>query len=215
MAPSRDRHAQRFNGVAISERDAHHACFLKEFEMYFPKAAALMAVALLPIVATIAPASAAVIETFDFTLTGVAAQGQPAGVSGSGQITGTLQSDGSVMVTGITGTVDSLSITGLSHPLGEDQKIFPTGTEVVDGSGLGFTLSNGVTVGIFEDSFSLPANEFKDVISAVAPNDNGFGEFTVTAAVPEPSTWAMMILGFCGLVFMAYRRKNGTAVSLA
>jgi hypothetical protein len=28
------------------------------------------------------------------------------------------------------------------------------------------------------------------------------------AAVPEPSTWAMMILGFAGLGFMAYRRKN-------
>jgi hypothetical protein len=28
------------------------------------------------------------------------------------------------------------------------------------------------------------------------------------AAVPEPSTWATMILGFAGIVFMAYRRKN-------
>ena len=28
------------------------------------------------------------------------------------------------------------------------------------------------------------------------------------AAVPEPSTWAMMILGFFGLGFMAYRRKQ-------
>ena len=28
-------------------------------------------------------------------------------------------------------------------------------------------------------------------------------------AVPEPSTWAMMILGFCGIGFMTYRRKNG------
>jgi hypothetical protein len=35
------------------------------------------------------------------------------------------------------------------------------------------------------------------------------GQFTLTAAVPEPSTWAMMILGFSGLGFMAYRRKNG------
>jgi hypothetical protein len=33
---------------------------------------------------------------------------------------------------------------------------------------------------------------------------------TVTAAVPEPSTWAMMILGFLGVGFMAYRRKSGT-----
>jgi hypothetical protein len=31
---------------------------------------------------------------------------------------------------------------------------------------------------------------------------------TPTSAVPEPSTWAMMILGFLGLGWMAYRRKN-------
>jgi hypothetical protein len=38
----------------------------------------------------------------------------------------------------------------------------------------------------------------------------------MTAAVPEPSTWAMMILGFCGLGFMAYRRRqNGAALSVA
>jgi hypothetical protein len=30
----------------------------------------------------------------------------------------------------------------------------------------------------------------------------------ISAAVPEPSTWAMMILGFCGLGFIAYRKKR-------
>jgi hypothetical protein len=30
------------------------------------------------------------------------------------------------------------------------------------------------------------------------------------ASVPEPSTWAMMLVGFAGVGFMAYRRKNGT-----
>jgi len=39
-----------------------------------------------------------------------------------------------------------------------------------------------------------------------------FGE--LTAAVPEPSTWAMMILGFAGVGFMAYRRRN-QAVAIA
>jgi hypothetical protein len=28
------------------------------------------------------------------------------------------------------------------------------------------------------------------------------------SAVPEPSTWAMMILGFAGIGFIAYRRRN-------
>jgi hypothetical protein len=36
------------------------------------------------------------------------------------------------------------------------------------------------------------------------------------AAVPEPATWAMMILGFFGIGFMAYRRKQGgSALSAA
>jgi len=33
-------------------------------------------------------------------------------------------------------------------------------------------------------------------------------EQIATGAVPEPSTWAMMMLGFAGLGFMAYRRRN-------
>ncbi len=34
-------------------------------------------------------------------------------------------------------------------------------------------------------------------------------------AVPEPSTWAMMILGFAGVGFMAYRRKSKSALMAA
>jgi len=34
-------------------------------------------------------------------------------------------------------------------------------------------------------------------------------------AVPEPSTWAMLILGFAGVGFMAYRRKNQGTLRLA
>jgi PEP-CTERM motif len=46
--------------------------------------------------------------------------------------------------------------------------------------------------------------------------ESGVTEIATVAAVPEPSTWAMMILGFCGLGFMAYRRKqNGSALSAA
>lgn len=38
---------------------------------------------------------------------------------------------------------------------------------------------------------------------------------TFTAAVPEPSTWAMMILGFFGIGFLTYRRKNQMALNAA
>jgi len=36
--------------------------------------------------------------------------------------------------------------------------------------------------------------------------------FAISSAVPEPSTWAMMILGFAGVGFMAYRRKSKPAL---
>ncbi len=39
---------------------------------------------------------------------------------------------------------------------------------------------------------------------------------TAVAAVPEPSTWAMMLLGFAGVGFTAYRRRrNGPALQAA
>jgi hypothetical protein len=41
------------------------------------------------------------------------------------------------------------------------------------------------------------------------------GLFGSIRAVPEPSTWAMMILGFAGLGFMAYRRKNKMTLTAA
>jgi hypothetical protein len=37
----------------------------------------------------------------------------------------------------------------------------------------------------------------------------------VTSAVPEPSTWAMMLLGFAGVGFIAYRRKSKPALMAA
>jgi hypothetical protein len=38
---------------------------------------------------------------------------------------------------------------------------------------------------------------------------------SLQSAVPEPSTWAMMIVGFCGLGWLAYRRKNRFALNAA
>ncbi len=50
--------------------------------------------------------------------------------------------------------------------------------------------------------------------SALEDFSNGFsfyelqsGTLSLTPAVPEPSTWIMMILGFCGLVVMARHSK--------
>jgi len=49
---------------------------------------------------------------------------------------------------------------------------------------------------LFNGPISVPAF---DILS---------GDTSINAAVPEPSTWAMMILGFCGIGFMTYRRSR-------
>jgi hypothetical protein len=40
-------------------------------------------------------------------------------------------------------------------------------------------------------------------------------EEKLTTAVPELSTWAMMILGFAGIGFMVYRRNSKPALRAA
>ena len=40
------------------------------------------------------------------------------------------------------------------------------------------------------------------------PQFIAFDNLTVSAAIPEPSTWAMMLLGFAGLGFAGYRRAR-------
>jgi hypothetical protein len=60
-------------------------------------------------------------------------------------------------------------------------------------------------------SFSGPANATGELKLYYWDSNNGDNTQFVTAtisAVPEPSTWAMMILGFAGVGYLAYRRRN-------
>jgi hypothetical protein len=52
------------------------------------------------------------------------------------------------------------------------------------------------------------------VLASNGPNP-GLSDINFTTAVPEPSTWAMMILGFAGVGLLAYRRKNKPHFRLA
>lgn len=42
-----------------------------------------------------------------------------------------------------------------------------------------------------------------------------FEQIAAASAVPEPSTWAMMLLGFAGVGFMAYRRSSANTATRA
>lgn len=85
----------------------------------------------------------------------------------------------------------------------------PTGWKLLD------TLEFTTTLSAGQHTLAL------EVTRRYAPGRNVDTEYfdnvslDVTSAVPEPSTWAMMILGFAGLGFMAYRRRPGLSVRIA
>ncbi len=118
-----------------------------------------------------------------------------------------------VTITGITGTINGLAITGLNGFVGSDNLYYLTGPSFVDGSGLGFTASDGTQTSLF---FQSSAASYR-----ITTLTGGFASGSVTAsssavaAVPETATWGMMILGF-GMIGGAVRsRKTKTAVSFA
>ena len=63
-----------------------------------------------------------------------------------------------------------------------------------------------------DDVIDLGSNLGPDMTfgyTLIADGSGGFGfDFALGGAVPEPSTWAMMLLGFTGLGFAGYRRAR-------
>jgi hypothetical protein len=70
-------------------------------------------------------------------------------------------------------------------------------------------LPDSYTGGQFETS--------PDGVSWISPVSNGYLDASFSAdfspAVPEPSTWAMLLIGFAGIGFMTYRRSRKTATA--
>jgi hypothetical protein len=94
---------------------------------------------------------------------------------------------------------------------------FKGGVSVLDLDTSGIAVSTAAgNFHIFGDGspFSIGTVSGNDIFE-IGPDGFGVGTLAV-AAVPEPSTCSMMILGFVGIGFMAYRRKqNGFALSVA
>jgi hypothetical protein len=121
--------------------------------------------------------------------------------SGNGQMS--FANSGSGDIVGV-GAIDILPTGGV--------QILAVPLNYVSGSPLSDTsiylnesfFSLGVTPGTYEWTWGDGANQNFTLVIGNA-----------VSAVPEPSTWAMMILGFCGVGFMAYRRKNQMAPTAA
>lgn len=72
---------------------------------------------------------------------------------------------------------------------------------------------NVVYFNLFGDQLFLGSTAAPTLLTGTFNLSNGsdMSDVLTVTAIPEPSTWAMMILGFVGVGFMAYRRRNQTA----
>ena len=109
--------------------------------------------------------------------------------------------------------------------LGPDDKIF--GTAILEGSGgsstFDFSYRGDLILGVIDGEADIVVNGL-DVTPTDMRDDtvfdlgsfgsnidltiNGSGEFVIGGAVPEPSTWAMMLLGFVGLGYAGHRARR-------
>jgi hypothetical protein len=79
------------------------------------------------------------------------------------------------------------------------------------------TAFGGTTAGAFSALLAgLAADEaYLNIHTTSFPSGEIRGFLLPVAAVPEPTSWAMILLGFAGIGFMAYRRKNKPALMAA
>jgi hypothetical protein len=90
-------------------------------------------------------------------------------------------------------------------------------TALLNGSSLVRDRTTGFTAATITWSGQLTAGGTIDF--AIDPRSNFGWDSTVglatVSAIPEASTWAMMVLGFAGVAFAAYGRKTKSAVAIA
>jgi hypothetical protein len=105
---------------------------------------------------------------------------------------------------GLSGTLEFFAGNGqtfdftISGTSGTFSHIFTYSTPGIYDASYSF---NGVSNEIANSGYTLPDPQ-------TVNKEGEFAKITILAPVPEPSTWAMMILGFMGLGLMGYRRRK-------
>jgi hypothetical protein len=177
--------------------------------------------------AVFAPAMAsAAVESFQFKAPDITASftldvvgGQA--VSGSGEIWSPYWSGPASMnlVTLSTPDVHDLGGGILSYRFGGGTDLIGDVAAPIDAWGPMFTVDKAPNLDL---GFNVWANGDGSYTGFLAGNSPGagkpiiyLGETGVVTAVPEASTWAMMLAGFAGLGFAAFHRSRKSSVSAA
>lgn len=185
------------------------------------------------IAALVAGAGVAHAATYDFTFTAPAGAVL---ASGTLTTADTATVPGGYAITGITGSVTGVgAITGLiDDPYSPNDAFYFFGTDsisatdpdnlagyffdnilfegsmpLLDGSGLAFKVGD-TPVNIFDDPATYGAGPYQYDLSTPSPTatySSAQGAFAITASVPEPASWMLMIAGF-GFVGAAMRWRR-------
>jgi hypothetical protein len=123
--------------------------------------------------------------------------------------------------TGFSGPVSAISEAGSitfhnnARALGSEFKFYADGQQLFAVGGPSDNLSGTATTAFSSDEpFSMTTSAFFSFIHGGTSALVDLRMETV-AAVPEPSTWAMLLVGFAGVGLMAYRRKSKVALMAA
>jgi hypothetical protein len=158
----------------------------------------------------------------------------------SSHAVGIYSSTGTLLISGTVqaGTLDPLS--GLFRIVTVAPTILSVGSYVIDGLLLGntdawtwspFLSPTGINGLAVDPSITVGSNGSarfnccgETALAFPVSLDSSIGgnralfvgpNFQIAGGVPEPTTWAMMILGFAGVGFMTYRRKSKPALTAA
>ena len=114
-----------------------------------------------------------------------------------------------------TGLATGFSYDNLFYPNGSPQVAppdhYPFHGGYFDIYGLVFAIEGGDSVNLWSNgntpgglAYGIGVTDGTDVL-----------DYVTVAAVPEPSSWALMLLGFAGVGFMAYRRRKSKPALMA
>jgi PEP-CTERM motif len=132
-------------------------------------------------------------------------------ISSTSSVNGTPSATGSAALTGLT-----ISVLGFPIAIPVD----PTPNDVIFSfGGLTITLNQQIsdpseTAGITTNAIALDFDDFpfdsKIVRGSIAIAQSEASIIGSTPSVPEPATWAMLLLGFAGLGYAGYRKSRPT-----
>jgi hypothetical protein len=179
--------------------------------MKFTKSIAALMIAGLPFGAALEPVQA---KVFDWSLTGPDPVLGGLAFPGSGTIEASPTGNTGVWaIDTITGVVNGSEITSTSTFEGADNLLFTNGFAFVSTEGISFETAAGQSFNIFSFDGQMTPPTGNAYGEFASPSGfAGVGTFTLTA-VPESSTWAMMVIGFAGLGIAGYRASQRRAAA--